>query len=194
LSKRIPSGPSSEKQSDRPDGAPSKGRGGGKTTAIPYPEFWREFLATTNIQDADTRFHDVTHADDSMASMADAVQQILSGDKTAGSALLADYEATGREPPPRRGLSILVDESDSPIAVLETLESTITRFSDVDDAFARAHGQGQSLKSWRRQCRAAFAARARALGTPFGEDSLLVCHRFRVVFAPMSSGLEKNAG
>jgi uncharacterized protein YhfF len=192
LSKRIPKGSSSEIKSDRHDGARSTGRDGGKTKTIPFPEFWREFLATTGIQDANARFHDVTHADDSMASMTDAVQQILSGDKTAGSALLADYEATGRVPPPRRGLSILLDGSDAPVAVLETMEAIIAPFADMDDAFARAHGPGQSLKSWRRQCRAAFAARARALGTPFGEDSLLVCHRFRVVFARSTEGREDD--
>jgi uncharacterized protein YhfF len=156
--------------------------------AIPHPKFWRRFLATTDIADADARFHDLTTADESMAGSDDAVQQILSGDKTASSALLAEYQATNKPLPRSLGLSILVDDDQTPVAVLETVEVTIARFCDVDDLFARKHGVGQSLKSWRRQCRAAFAARARVLGSPFGEESELICHRFRVVFDPAADG------
>jgi uncharacterized protein YhfF len=157
---------------------------------IPHPNFWRNFLAATDISDANSRLYGTTTADDSMAAADEAVQQILSGDKTASSALLAEYRATNRPAPQVGDLGILVDEDGSPVAVVETTSVSIERFCDVDDQFARAHGPGQSLKSWRRQCRSAFAARARSMGTPFGEDSELICHRFRVVYVAPGAAID----
>jgi uncharacterized protein YhfF len=159
---------------------------------IPHPNFWRNFLAATDISDATSRLYGTTTADDSMAAADEAVQQILSGDKTASSALLAEYQATNRPAPQVGSLSILVGEDGSPVAVVETTAVSIERFCDVDDQFARAHGPGQSLKSWRRQCRSAFAARARSMGTPFGEESELICHRFRVVYAAPGAAMLVN--
>jgi uncharacterized protein YhfF len=160
---------------------------------IPHPDFWRRFRAKNPIADADARFYDTVHGDDSMAVPGDGVDMILSGDKTASSALLADYRASGRGLPRQFDLSILLDSEDRPVAVIETVEIVVERFAEIDDSFARAHGGGQSLKSWRRQCRAAFAPRARQLGTPFGEETELVCHRFRVVYVPRDDAADPAA-
>ena len=157
-------------------------------TPVPHPHFWKQFLdaTATDPTDAQSRFYGTLHPGDSMAGFDDSVELVLSGDKTASSALLAEYTAAGRRPPEPSALSIVLDQDGAPVAVIETLAVAIERFAEVDDAFARAHGDGQTLKSWRRHCRAACAARARALGAPFGESTELFCHRFRVVFAPES--------
>jgi uncharacterized protein YhfF len=149
---------------------------------IPHPQFWRRFLAATKLPDAADRYAGTVTLHDSMAALDSDVEMILSGSKTATSALLAEYHATRQAHPRLGGLSILVDEDGTPFAVIETIEVVVERFSEVDDAFARAHGAGQSLKSWRRHCRSAFAARARELGAPFGEETELVCQRFRLVY------------
>jgi uncharacterized protein YhfF len=152
--------------------------------AIPHRAFWRRFRADTGIADADARFAGTLEVPETMGGLDGDLELVLSGDKTASSALLADYREAGIALPKVFGLTILVDPAGNPCGVIETLELTVERFSEIDDSFARAHGAGQSLKSWRRQCRSAFAARARALGAPFGEDTEMVCHRYRLVYTP----------
>jgi uncharacterized protein YhfF len=149
---------------------------------IAHRSFWRRFVSATNTTDADTRYAGSFDDINSQELTPDELEQILGGSKTASSGLLAEFRASGRRLPREHDLTILLDEAGRPVAVIETLELTIEKFAEVDDSFARAHGAGQSLKSWRRHCRASFAARARTLGAPFGEDTELVCHRFRVVF------------
>ncbi len=149
---------------------------------ISHRRFWRRFVAETDIVDADARYAGSFDDINSQELTPDELEQIRTGDKTASSGLLAEFRASGRRLPREHDLTVLLDEAGTPMSVIETLELIIEKFADVDDSFARAHGEGQSLKSWRRHCRASFAARARALGAPFGEDTELVCHRFRVVF------------
>jgi uncharacterized protein YhfF len=72
---------------------------------------------------------------------------------------------------------VMLDGSGVPSAVLETVELTRRRFSEVDEDFAFDEGEGdRTLAYWRRAHQAYFERR----GT-FAPDMLLYCERFRLV-------------
>jgi uncharacterized protein YhfF len=78
------------------------------------------------------------------------VDLILRGEKTAGAALLVDYESEGEDPPKIGEQSILLDYDDEPVAVIETTEVRLVRAADVDEQFARDEGEGfKSVAEWR---------------------------------------------
>jgi uncharacterized protein YhfF len=77
---------------------------------------------------------------------------------------------------------IVLDGRGHPRCVIESLEVTYRRYSEVDAAFAHDEGEGdRSLGYWREAHRRYFGR----LGK-FSEDMMLMCERFRVVevFAP----------
>ncbi|MBV9537410.1 MAG: ASCH domain-containing protein [Acidisphaera sp.] len=155
---------------------------------VPHQDFWRKFVAQTNIPDAGRRFFHVLRIGDTPQSADEAAGLILGGSKTANVGLKLDYDESGDALPEEGMLSIVEDGAGHPVAIVETTEVVVEKFCEVDDAFARCFGDwGGSLKSWRRQCRANYAARCRSLGQPFSEDTELILERFRVVFKPGAS-------
>jgi uncharacterized protein YhfF len=97
---------------------------------------------------------------------------VLAGTKTATCWAASDGASTyiGK-------LMVVLSGSGRPLAVIETVELSQRRFSDVDAAFAYDEGEGdRSLAYWREAHRRYFTR----LGQ-FAEDMLLYCKRFRVV-------------
>ena len=97
---------------------------------------------------------------------------VLSGIKTATCWAASDGASTqvGKR-------MVVLSGSGEPVAVIETVELTQRRFSDVDAAFAYDEGEGdRSLAFWRRAHRRYFTR----LGQ-FAENMLLYCERFQVV-------------
>ena len=161
----------------------------------PHVDFWKRFVAVTDVPDAAARSFHVLRIGEGRASADEAAALIVSGAKTATTSLKLDYELSGDSLPTVGMLSIVEDGAGRPVAVIETTEVVVERFSEIDDAFARSYGEwGGSLKSWRRQCRANYAARCRNLGRPFGEDTELVCERFRLVFRAAAGVAGPRAG
>ncbi len=74
-------------------------------------------------------------------------------------------------------LTIMLDGSARPRAVLETVELARRAFNEVDAAFAYDEGEGDcSLAFWRQAHRAYFGRRGQ-----FAETMLLYCERFRLI-------------
>ena len=72
---------------------------------------------------------------------------------------------------------IVRDGRGTPRCVIETLEVTYRRYSEVDAAFAHDEGEGdRSLAFWRDAHRRYFTRLGR-----FSEDMMLMCERFRLV-------------
>jgi len=73
--------------------------------------------------------------------------------------------------------ALLCDSAGRHRAIVETVSLELKRFCDVDEAWARAEGEGDlSLDYWRRVHRAFFEREGH-----FAEDMDLWCERFRVV-------------
>ena len=78
------------------------------------------------------------------------VAAILSGEKTATTGLLVDYQRDG-EPLPHIGERFcVVDSSGVPVAVIEIEDVAVVDLADVNLATARAEGEGfLSIAEWR---------------------------------------------
>lgn len=108
---------------------------------------------------------------------------VLEGTKTATASALWDFEAED-EPLPEPGtLSIILDGSDQPRALIETTDVTIVPFDEVDAEHARLEGEGdRSLEHWR-DVHQRFFTEVASHGHGFAPDMPVVCERFRVLFS-----------
>jgi len=115
----------------------------------------------------------------------------LAGTKTTTASLHLEYEMEG-EPLPEVGQrSLLVDSSERPVAIVETVSVRVLRLADVDDRHAIDEGEGYPDSSAFRASHerywveAGVVDRVRAhLGDPawsIKDDTLVVAERFRIV-------------
>lgn len=119
-------------------------------------------------------------------TMADELGRlVVLGIKTATCSLLWEYEA-GDEPLPHAGdLSIILDGAGRPLCILQTTQVEIKPYDDVDAQFAFDEGEGdRSLAFWRDAHWRFFSRTCREIGRSVSPDMLLVCERFKVVYAP----------
>ncbi len=146
--------------------------------------FWRRYLAAGRAAvDADQRFYEVFRIGDTEESADAGAEEILRGAKTATSALLLEYEVSGRPPPAAGALSIVENGRCDPVCIVETTEVSIVPFSGVDARFARDYGEWDGLlETWRERCWDFYSAQCLKLGQEPSGDMLLVCERFRVVY------------
>ena len=101
---------------------------------------------------------------------------VRSGRKTASCGALRDF-GPGGEPRPVVGRrDIALDWDGAPALVIETVEVTERRFSDVDADFALAEGENDSLAGWQEDHRAFFERNG-----GWSPDMMLLCERFRLV-------------
>jgi uncharacterized protein YhfF len=121
-----------------------------------------------------TRFLADTHA-----------ELVVAGMKRAHATLLRDFEKD-LEPLPRPGDHLVVLDADGePRAIVRTTAVEKRRFNEVDEAFARAAGEGDlSLRWWLAAYRQDFAERAEAEGFDADERLPLLLEHFERVWPP----------
>ncbi len=105
---------------------------------------------------------------------------VLTGEKRATTGLHQEY-VDEDEPLPQIGdLSILLDGASEPKALIRTEEVQIVPFSEVTEEQAAAEGEGdRTLDSWRQAHREFWSDQ----GAGFGDDSLVVWERFKVLYS-----------
>ncbi|GAP77479.1 MULTISPECIES: ASCH domain-containing protein [Brachybacterium] len=104
---------------------------------------------------------------------------VLEGVKTGTASSLCDYEADGDPLPEVGELSIILDGSGAPRAVLETTEVVTVPFDQVTGEHAHAEGEGdRTLAAWR-QIHERFWTEHSDGG--FAPDIPVVCERFRLI-------------
>lgn len=115
------------------------------------------------------------------------VAAILSGDKTATTSLVAEYEHCG-EPYPRVGArSVVVDSAEELVAVIETTDVRVVPLAEVDAEHARSEGEGTDTVAEWRSVHEAFwhSADMRAAledpGLAVDDDTPVLLERFRLV-------------
>lgn len=105
---------------------------------------------------------------------------ILDGTKTATSSAFWDYP-NGRTPFVG-ALSVLLDGSGRPRAIIETERVTVMPFDAVDAEFACAYGEGDRSLDWFRSSIGAWYRESAARhGEPFSGDTQIICEWIAVV-------------
>ena len=113
----------------------------------------------------------------------------LAGAKTTTASLLADFEIEGAALPEPGQRDVLVDSSEQPVAVVETISCRVCRLADVDDQHAMDEGEGYANAAEFRVAHESYwnsyidQVRAK-LGDPtfaVGDDTPIVLERFRIV-------------
>ena len=113
---------------------------------------------------------------DNRALCDELLALVRSGHKTATCGALRDFAAGGEAMPQAGRRDIALDWDGQPALVIETVEVTVRRYCDVDEAFALAEGENDSLEGWREDHRRYFERNG-----GFDPKMELVCERFRLV-------------
>ena len=108
---------------------------------------------------------------------------VLEGTKTATADLVWSYEANGEPVPAVGDLSIVLDGSGRPRALVRTTKVDVVPFSAVTAEHARLEGEGdRTLATWRSDHEAYFR-RTMPAGHSFDEDAPVVCEQFKVLYS-----------
>ncbi len=113
---------------------------------------------------------------DNRALCEELTALVLAGRKTATCFALRDVERGAEAMPVVGRQDVATDWDGTPVALVETVEVTVRRFDEVDEAFALAEGEDASLDGWRAGHRRYFERNG-----GWSPDMALVCERFRLV-------------
>ena len=110
------------------------------------------------------------------------LELVLAGTKTATAELVVSYEVGGEPVPVVGDLSIVLDGSGAPRALLRTTEIDVVPFSAVTAEHARLEGEDdRTLATWRTE-HERYWRRNMPAGEPFDDGVLVVCERFRLLY------------
>lgn len=110
------------------------------------------------------------------------LELVLEGVKTATAGALWDYEAEDEPLPTVGSMSILLDGSGHPRALIATTQVDVVPFQEVSAEFARMEGEGDgSLDYWREEHERFFTDFA-AHDKGFSEDMPVVLEQFELVW------------
>ena len=146
--------------------------------------YWYAFLATLP---SNSLYFEKTYIAESFGDnpkLADELGQlVVSGRKTGTCSALWEWESEGK-PIPHPGLTtILLDGRKQPMCIIETTEVFVCRWSEVDEEFAQAEGEGDlSLGYWRTAHTNYFSRVLPKIGREFSESMPVVCERFQVIY------------
>ena len=147
--------------------------------------YWAEFLASAQgVTGADGSFYEAFRIGADANDANEAAALILSGEKTATSSLLWEYQGSAKPPPSPGCLSVLEDGAGKTVCVVTTTRVEIIPFREVDAQFAYDYGEGdRTLEGWRETFWRYYSRACAECGHEMSEDTLLVCEQFRVVYA-----------
>lgn len=108
---------------------------------------------------------------------------VLAGTKTATASAQWDYAAENEPLPERGSLSIILDGTGKPRALIETTDVEVVPFDQVTAEHARLEGEGDlSLDYWR-EVHQEFFSEVATHEHGFVADMPVVCEQFRVLYS-----------
>lgn len=159
---------------------------GDMSSPSPVDEFWQTYVRSLSSEDgARTQQRPAAWRFGGTKAVSDElVELVCRGTKTATCSLLWEHEHDHEPLPTLGALSILLDGQDEPRCIIETTDVEIKPFNAVDAGFAYDEGEGdQSLSYWRKVHWRFFSQTCERLEKTPEETMLVVCERFRVVWA-----------
>lgn len=114
---------------------------------------------------------------------------VLAGRKRATASLPVEYTSLG-EPLPKAGdLSIIVNGTGSPVAIIERISVDLVPFQAIDADFAAYEGEGDgSLAYWREAHTSFFNAVCERFGGRLEANTPVLCQRFKLVWPRSARG------
>lgn len=110
------------------------------------------------------------------------LELVLAGRKTGTASAAELYEVEGMEVPVPGDLSIILDGTGRPRALIVTTEVATVPFRDVDADHAAAEGEGDlSLTHWREVHERFLTDGLAQVGREFSPDTAVVVERFRLL-------------
>lgn len=161
-------------------------------TASPsVDEFWQTFLDSlpdADRRDAPDRPDDVFGFGDSPGMADELGRLVVAGEKTATASALWNIEHGDDSMPAVGDLSVVLDGSGTTRCVIETVAVDVVPFDEVDEAFARAEGEGfESVADWREAHWNYYTRTLADLDVEPTQEMPVVCERVRVVHAELSA-------
>jgi uncharacterized protein YhfF len=101
---------------------------------------------------------------------------VRSGKKTATCEALRDFEEGKEAMPGLARCDIALQWDSDPALVLKTVSLELKRFCDVEEDFALAEGENETLEGWREDHQGYFERNG-----GFDPEMILVCERFELV-------------
>ncbi|HDR7392528.1 ASCH domain-containing protein [Bacillus toyonensis] len=109
-------------------------------------------------------------------------QLVIDGIKTATCSCHTFYELENEPLPTTNDYSIILNSQDKPVAIIKTIEVTVTPMNEVSEEFAIAEGEGDcTYNYWKDTHVRFFTKELNEFGFTFSEDMLLVCERFELI-------------
>lgn len=109
-------------------------------------------------------------------------QLVIDGIKTTTCSGYIFYKLENEPLPATEDYSIILNRDDKPLAIIKTVEVTLTPMNEVTEEFAVAEGEGdRTYQYWWEAHKKFFQKELDAIGREFSEDMLLVCERFEVI-------------
>lgn len=138
--------------------------------------FWSRFLQSAAAAGRERpEIYDTMQIGNTPGSADHGAALILSGRKTATSSHPRDYPASGAEPFVG-ALSIVLDGSGAPVAVVETVEVERRAIASLDAAYARDYAEWDGTAETLRRELAAY--------NRCDMSERLICERIRVIYPP----------
>ncbi|MTW86757.1 ASCH domain-containing protein [Virgibacillus dakarensis] len=109
-------------------------------------------------------------------------QLVIDGIKTATCSGYIFYKLENESLPTTEDYGIILNSYNKPVAIIKTVEVTLTPMNEVTEEFAIAEGEGdRTYQYWWKAHETFFRSELNAIGREFTEDMLLVCERFELV-------------
>ncbi len=148
--------------------------------------FWKQYCLTMQKADETNCMEKIPSAwgfGDSPEMADDLLAYVLTGEKTATSGMLSDFEHDG-DPVPKKGdKNIILNGEKEPKCVIEFVDVQQKKFNEVDEVFALKEAEGfKSLQDWRDLHWDFFSRRCKDLGVPLYEEIMLVCMEFKLIY------------
>jgi uncharacterized protein YhfF len=151
-------------------------------------DFWRKFQNTYAQDQAPTDY--TAYSFGNSPQMTDDLGKlVLEGKKCATTSLAWIYEHFSNEKIPAVGdYNIILNSKNEPLCIIQIKEVTRRKFSEVDEAFAYAEGEGdRSLQYWREAHWRFFERECKSIGRTRSENMPVLCEVFEVVFTRNAS-------
>ena len=148
-------------------------------------KMWAGFL-DKNFKDGDRpeAYSFVFRFGDSEALTAELLSLVLEGKKQATAHSPWFFEHDGQSIPQAGDYSISIDWEGKARCIIQTVQTRIVPFDEVDEEFARMEGEGDlSLAYWRKAHETYFSRECERIGKPFSYQMPVFCEVFKVVYS-----------